>query len=225
MHTLKRTVLVTGASSGIGRAIARNLLMQQHLVIGLSRDCSKFKVSQENFHPVQVDLSDLTALPTVINGLIRQFPALDAVIFSAGTGRFGNLEEFSSRQIQSLMDINFTANAVMTRALLPFLKRKQSSDLIYMGSEAALKGSRQGAIYCASKFALRGFSQAVREECRNNGVRVCLINPGMVKTPFFDRLGFEPGDSPSHYLLPEDVAEPCLTSSIRGTGCALTKST
>ncbi|NOU44887.1 MAG: SDR family NAD(P)-dependent oxidoreductase, partial [Methyloglobulus sp.] len=63
------------------------------------------------------------------------------------------------------------------------------------------------SIYCASKFALRGFTQALREECSKDQIRVCLVNPGMVLSPFFDRLTFAPGDDDSNYLIPEDVAE------------------
>jgi 3-hydroxy acid dehydrogenase / malonic semialdehyde reductase len=207
MHSLIRTILVTGASSGIGRAIARNLLGQGHEVIAISRDCSQFKTQLANFHPVQFDLSQLQALPQKIRELEQQFPALDAVIFSAGIGRFGSLEEFSYQQIQDLTAINYTSPVFMTRALLPFLKRKTRSDLMYIGSEAALKGSRKGTVYCASKFALRGFTQALREECSKDGVRVCLINPGMVQTPFFQALSFAPGDDESNYLIPEDIAD------------------
>jgi NADP-dependent 3-hydroxy acid dehydrogenase YdfG len=207
MHDLTRTILVTGASSGIGRAIARNLLQQGHHVLGVSRDCSQFKYPMANFHPVQLDLGQLHELPQKIRELEQQFPALDAVVFSAGFGQFGSLEEFSYAQIQALLTINFTSPAFLTRALLPSLKRKARSDLIYIGSVAALKGSRKGTIYCASKFALRGFTQALREECGKDQVRVCLINPGMVLTPFFDRLTFAPGDDESNYLLPEDVAD------------------
>lgn len=207
MRDLKRTILVTGASSGIGRAIARNLLRQGHQVIGISRDCSQFKHSLANFHTVQLDLSQLQELPQKIRELEQRFPALDAVIFCAGAGQFGSLEEFSYAQIQTLMTINFTSQVFLTRAVLPSLKRKTRSDLIYIGSEAALKGSRKGTIYCASKFALRGFTQALREECSKDQVRVCLINPGMVLTPFFDPLSFAPGDDESNYLLPEDVAD------------------
>lgn len=207
MHGLKRTILVTGASSGIGRAIARNLLQQGHHVIGVSRDCTQFKYPMANFHPVQLDLGQLQELPQKIRGLEQQFPDLDTVVFSAGFGQFGSLEEFSYTQIQALMDLNFLSPMFLTRALLPFLKRKTRSDLIYIGSEAALKGSRKGTIYCASKFALRGFTQALREECSKDQVRVSLINPGMVKTPFFDCLPFAPGNDESNYLLPEDVAE------------------
>ncbi len=207
MKKVKRTILVTGASSGIGRAIARDLLLQGHTVIGISRNCKQFKTVMPNFHPWQCDLADLQILPQKITGLVQQFPALDAIIFSAGAGRFGSLEEFSYNQIQGLMAINFTSPAFITRALLPFLKAKPRSDLIYIGSEAALKGSQKGTVYCASKFALRGFTQALREECSKEKVRVCLINPGMVSTPFFDNLAFEPGDGEGNYLLPEDVAE------------------
>jgi len=206
MHTIKRTVLVTGASSGIGRAIAQNLLQQGHTVIGVSRDCQKFARQMANFSPVQLDLSQLDELPQKIRQLQQMFPEIDAVVFSAGMGRFGSVEEFSYPQIEALMTINFTSQVFLTKALLPALKRKAYSDLIFIGSEAALKGSRKGAVYCASKFAVRGFTQALREECGNSNVRVCLINPGMVKTAFFEKLTFEPGDHESNTILPEDVA-------------------
>jgi short-subunit dehydrogenase len=149
----------------------------------------------------------LQELPPQLKQLAKNFPDIDAVIFAAGIGQFGSLEEFSYSQIEALMTVNFTSQVFLTRALLPQLKRKNRADLIYIGSEAALKGSRKGAVYCASKFALRGFTQALREECSKSGMRVCLINPGMVKTPFFDTLNFAPGDDESNCLLPEDVAE------------------
>lgn len=207
MHFVKRTILITGASSGIGRAIARHLLDLGHYVIGVSRDGGKFTRQHERFSPVSMDLSKLTDLPAHLQTLEQQFPALDTIIFAAGTGRFGSLEEFSYRQIEDLMTVNFASPVFITKALLPGLKQKRRSDLIYIGSEAALKGSRKGSIYCASKFALRGFTQALREECGKSQVRVCLINPGMVKTEFFKHLNFEPGDDASNYLQPEDIAD------------------
>jgi 3-hydroxy acid dehydrogenase/malonic semialdehyde reductase len=207
MRDIRRTILVTGASSGIGRAVARRLLAEGHEVIGASRDKSKFGRTRERFHALELNLAELAALPAQIGGITRQFPGLDAVVFSAGNGRFGALEQFSYAQIEALMAVNFTGQAFLTRALLPHLKGKPRSDLIFIGSEAALKGSRQGAIYCASKFAVRGFTQALREECGKSGLRVALINPGMVRTEFFDNLTFEPGDHASNYILPDDVAE------------------
>jgi NADP-dependent 3-hydroxy acid dehydrogenase YdfG len=206
MPIIRRTVLVTGASSGIGRAIAEKLLEQGHIVIGVSRDCEKFTRQMDNFSAIQLDLSQLNELPVKIQQLQQTFPDIDAVVFCAGIGRFGSLEEFSYIQIEALMNLNFTSQVYLTKALLPALKSKAGSDLIYIGSEAALKGSRKGSIYCASKFALRGFTQALREECGKSNVKVCLINPGMVKTAFFESLTFEPGDHDSNSISPEDVA-------------------
>ena len=206
MHDLTRTVLVTGASSGIGRAVAKRLLRQGHHVIAMSRDIKQFTRQAEHFTPVQIDLSNLPQLPEQIRLLEKNFPQLDAIIFCAGIGRFASLEEFSYEQIQLLITLNFTSQAFLARGLVPGLKTKSQADLVFIGSEAALKGSRKGAVYCASKFALRGFCQALREECAKSNVRVSLINPGMVKTPFYNDLSFAPGDDASNFLLPEDVA-------------------
>jgi len=202
----RRTVLVTGASSGIGRAVANTLRQQGHRVIGVSRQTARDCPADENFIPLQMDLADLENLPARLDSVKNDFPELDGLICCAGQGRFGHLEEFSYRQINALLTINLTSQIFLTRALLPLLKQKPRGDIIFIGSEAALKGSRKGTVYCASKFALRGFSQALREECGKSLVRVCLINPGMVKTDFFQGLDFAPGDHPSNYLLPDDVA-------------------
>lgn len=206
MPTVKRTVLVTGASSGIGRAIAKLLIHQGHFVIGMSRDCRRFSVAHPRFAPVQLDLAALADIEPCCKGLQARFPQLDAVIFAAGYGQFGNLEQLSFSQIERLMTVNFTGQVFMTKALLPKLKQKSHGNLIYIGSEAALKGSRNGSIYCAGKFALRGFTQALRDECGKSGVRVSLVNPGMVDTAFFETLHFHPGRQPEQALRAEDVA-------------------
>jgi NADP-dependent 3-hydroxy acid dehydrogenase YdfG len=106
-----------------------------------------------------------------------------------------------------MIAVNLTSQMLLTRTLIPILKTKGKGDLIFLGSEAALKGSRKGTVYCASKFAIRGFTQALREECARNKVRVTLINPGMVKTAFFEPLDFEPGDADGQAIKPEDIAQ------------------
>ena len=206
MQPVIRTVLIAGASSGIGRASAVALLNQGHYVIGLSRDCQKFTFSHPHFSSFEIDLSDLTSLPDNIKQLAKQYPAIDGIIFSAGRGQFSSLEEFSFKQIQELINLNFISQSFLAKAFLPALKQKPLADLIFIGSEAALAGKRKGSIYCASKFALRGFSQALRDECAKSSVRVSLINPGMVKTDFFQSLNFEPGEHKSQHLTAADVA-------------------
>jgi short-subunit dehydrogenase len=202
-----RNILVTGASSGIGRAIARKLLDQGYWVYGVSRDRQKFITKHSRFIGLTLDLADLDALPENAQQWHTDYPEIDAIVFSAGYGQFGSLEQFSYQQIRALMDVNFTAQALLARSYIPWLRKKSRADLIFIGSEAALQGSRKGAIYCASKFAIRGFSQALRQECASSGVKVSLINPGMVKTEFFETLTFEPGASSDNYIEPGDVAE------------------
>lgn len=221
MHTVKRTVLVTGASSGIGRAIARLLLADGHRVIGTARDSGRFSRSDPNFVGMALDLAKLAEIPAFAKQIQNNFPELDAVVFAAGYGQFGGLEQFSFEQIENLMTVNFTAQAFLTRALLPKLKQKTHASLVYIGSEAALKGSRNGSIYCASKFALRGFTQALRDECGKSSVRVSLVNPGMVDTAFFDTLSFAPGKQPGQALLAGDVADAVAYILQAGPHCAI----
>ncbi len=204
---MKRTILISGASSGIGRAAARKMLQQGHRVIGISRDCSQFTAINSQFTAVKMDLSNPELLAKQIALVKPQLTDVDAVIFCAGYGQFGSLEEFSYKQIQDLLSVNLISQIFLAKAVIPGLKQKTFGDLIFIGSEAALRGSRKGSVYCAGKFALRGFAQALRDECARSKIRVCIINPGMVKTAFFDKLDFEPGPDRSNYLQPEDVAE------------------
>lgn len=202
----ERTVLVSGATSGIGAAISRRLLADGHSVIGIGRDFTKVDFPKSRFIPVVLDLAALAALPERLSELSRAHPSLDALVLNAGRGEFGGLEELSYDQIRTLIELNFTHHAFVVRTFLPSFKRRRQGDLIFIGSEAAQAGRRQGSIYCASKFALRGFAQALREECARSGVRVSSIHPGMVRSPFFAGLDFAPGDAPENALEPEEVA-------------------
>jgi short-subunit dehydrogenase len=212
---MQRQILVTGASRGIGQAISKALLQQQHQVIGVARTATPELSSHTNFHTETIDLADLTNLPEQLKTLQGRYPNIDGLVLNAGRGQFGSLEEFSYEQINSLINLNFTAQAYICRAFLPLMKRqgqnqKSPGDLIFIGSEAALWGGRRGAVYSASKAALRGFAQALREECARSGIRVCVINPGMVRSSFFDNLNFQPGPDERHAISPDTVAEAVL---------------
>ena len=210
MTAEKKTILLTGASSGIGRATALRLLEQGYRVIGLARDFSKFPCKDKNFYAIPVDLSALDALPSFLEQLLDEHGPIDGVICNAGRGRFASLEEFSYTQIRELLELNLISQIYLARALLPAMKQRKSGTLIFMGSETALQGAKRGAVYSAAKFGLRGLVQSLRHECSASGVRVSIINPGMVKTEFFDQLDFQPGDEPDNYIQPEDVADAIL---------------
>ena len=202
----KRKMLLTGASGGIGRSIATLLLSSDWRIVGVGRDPARPEFSQKEFSQATIDLSDLEHLPEQLRLLASEHEDIDSVVCAAGVGRFGSLEEFSYEQIRELIDINLTSQLYVVRAFLPLLKRRGRGDVVLIGSEAALAGGARGAVYSATKFALRGFCQSLRQESAAAGIRVTLINPGMVRTDFFDQLDFEPGEDLAHAIVPEDIA-------------------
>ena len=215
----ERRILVTGASSGIGRAIARGLLDAGAKVIGIGRDFSDWVEIPRGLTAERIDLADLDALPGRLKSLAAAHSDIDGLICNAGAGRFGALEQFSPAQIRALVDLNLTQHLLLARAFVPTLKRRGFGDLVFMGSEAALAGGRYGTVYSACKFALRGAAQSLRLECAAGGVRVSLVNPGMVDTGFFGGLDFRPGELAEQHIRPDDVAAVVLhlLSAPRGT--------
>ena len=206
--TPSRCVVVTGASSGIGHAICSELLSLGHEVIGIARNLEKELFNnKQNFFPYAVDLSNLDDLPKQLGLINQQHQSIDTIVCCAGRGQFGGLEEFSYDQIRSLVDLNFVSQAYISKAFLPAMKTLEHSNIIFIGSEAALSGNRKGAIYCATKFALRGFAQSLRDECSQRGVHVSIINPSSTKTPFFDNLNFSHDPESCHYIETKEIAD------------------
>ncbi len=185
------------------------LLTRGYRIIGLARDRSRIPIeiiNNNNFMFYSVDLSVLDALPSKLKSIQKKHNDINSVICCAGKGSFASIEEFSYAQIKNLIDLNFTSQAFVVRTFLPQLKQKKSGNIVFIGSESALKGGKKGAIYSASKFALRGFAQAIREECSSAHVGVTIINPGMVNTAFFDHLDFSPGPEAENYIQADDLA-------------------
>lgn len=201
-------VIVTGASSGIGLAMVKALLADGYSVLGIAKEFSSNKIDDPRYKTVEVDIADHKSLTSKISQLIEEIDLpIKALVNNAGLGKMGNLEQLSLDDMQLVMDTNFMSHVIVTKTILPVLKKQQHADIVFTGSEAALHGARQGSIYCASKFAIRGFAQALREECAKSGVRVSLINPGAVRTPFFEDLHFEPGELSENAIEPEDIAD------------------
>jgi short-subunit dehydrogenase len=206
MQAESKIALITGASSGIGQATSRLLMAQGYRVIGISRRGQVAEFQNDNFSAVALDLARLDQLESRIAELVETC-AIDCFIHAAGEGHFGSIEQFSVAQIETSMRVNLTSAMVICRGLVPALRRRGKGRIIFIGSESALHAGRKGALYCAAKYGLRGFSQSLREDCSNDGIQVSLVNPGMVRSPFFDELSFEPGAAPENAIAVDDVAE------------------
>ena len=199
-------VLVSGASSGIGLAIAERLLKQGYRVTGISRRQRVETLADAGFSAHAVDLADLDALEATLAELLREHE-FDCFVHAAGRGDFGSIEQFSVAQIEHSMRVNLLSGMVICRALVPQMRRRRRGRIVFIGSESALQAGRKGALYSAAKFGLRGFSQALREDLASDGIGVSLINPGMVRSPFFDGLSFRPGPRPENAIEVDEVAE------------------
>lgn len=204
-----KKAIVTGASAGIGKAICQGLLERGCEVVGIARDPGRAGFAAEHFQAVAIDLAAIDALEARLKILPKELPPPDILVLSAGRGLVGGLGELSYRQIREVLDLNLTSQILVARAFWPALQKK-GGDLLLLGSECALAGRREGAIYSATKFALRGFAQSLRDEGARAGVRVILLNPGPVRTPFFENLDIEPGESQDNALEAQDVAAAAL---------------
>ncbi|MHB1949265.1 MAG: SDR family NAD(P)-dependent oxidoreductase [Gammaproteobacteria bacterium] len=201
-----KKIIIAGSSSGIGKAITEKMLLENHQVIGLARHHHKFVPLNENYHTYTIDFSKIDILENQFKQIQADHSVIDAIICSVGYGEFKELEQFSVERMQAMLNVNFLSQAILIKTFLASLKTKKSGQVILIGSESALDGQKKGSMYCASKFALRGFSQSLRKECSSANVTVTLINPGFVDTPFFDELNFRPAQGESHAILPEQIA-------------------
>ncbi len=202
-----RQILVTGSSSGIGLSICTELLKKGAKVLGISRHESKSLKRYKNYVGYSLDLSDTINIVKKFKKILCDHPNIDGLVSNAGYGAFGKLEQFSSEQVINFVNVNLIAHMLISSELIRHFKTNKRGDIIFMGSEAALSGSKSGSLYCATKFGLRGFSQALKAEGANKNVRICLINPGAVRTPFFDELSFQPADSSENAIEPRTVAD------------------
>ena len=196
--------LVTGASRGIGRAIAEALSPSHHVLVG-GRDAAlvaEVVAGLESAEPLAVDLTDEAALAESVAGIER----LDLLVHSAGVVAYGPLAASTGAEWNEVLAVNVVAPATLTRLLLPAL-RAAGGLVVFVNSGAGLRASPGWSVYAASKFALTALADALRAE-EHGGVRVTSLHPGRVATDMQSRLNELEGRAydPANYLDPAEVA-------------------
>jgi NAD(P)-dependent dehydrogenase (short-subunit alcohol dehydrogenase family) len=213
-----KVAIVTGASRGIGRAIALQLAEKGAKVVLAARNrrdldavAKKARWSGAEVLVVPCDVGAERQVQALVKKTLARFGRIDLLINNAGIGIKKPVAEFATRDWDQIMDTNLKGVFLLTREVLPVMKRQKGGQIINVGSLAGKNPVVNHAPYCASKFGLIGFSESVGLEVRNLGIKVSLLLPGSVDTHFGSR---KPSGTKAkraeNALTPDEVAEACL---------------
>lgn len=232
-HEINRKALVTGASSGIGKAICKKLLEEGYEVYGIGRDFSKLdeevlmdddvnakQLWSEHFHRMVCDVCDIAKLTEVVKN-VNEKHDISLLVNNAGVGYYGLHEELNPQKISQMVRTNLEAPMVITNLLLRDLKNN-SGTIVNVSSVTAEKTNPHGCAYGATKAGLTSFSHSLFDEARKYGVRVINIEPDMTETNLYRNADFEADDNEAARLLPEEVAEVVWFTINQRDGIAVT---
>lgn len=185
-------ILITGASSGIGEATARLFGAKGYRVVLAARRLDRLEGLKIEIEaaggqalPVETDVSSSASIQAMVDKTLATFGQIDILFNNAGFGRTKWLEELDpEKDIAAQIQVNLTGVIQATRAVLPHMMARKSGHIINMGSQAAFVGTPTYTVYAASKFGLRGFSEALRREVGVWGIKVSVLYPGNVSTEF-----------------------------------------
>ena len=215
---MSKTAVVTGASSGIGFEITRQLLEENYTLYGLGRSVSPASFNHPGWNPVECDLLDPDQIQSCCGDLLRQTDKqIDALILCAGKAWFAPHETHQPEQISEMIDLNLKAPLLLTNSLLRAI-RDRKGHIFAVGSISGKIPSPHGGVYGASKAGLHHFLKLLFDETRKSGVKVTEIVPDLTRTPFYDHLNFEPESTPEAHLDPKEVAGTVLYTLQYGQG-------
>jgi NADP-dependent 3-hydroxy acid dehydrogenase YdfG len=201
-----KVALITGASRGIGRAVA-HALNEQGVSLGLlSR--SGDDLGLEGVLAQVCDVRERDQVESAVAATVERFGRLDILVANAGVGAYGPLLELAPEHLEEMIDVNVRGTIYAVRATLPHLLASGEADIVTIGSEAGRRGVPFEAVYCASKFAQVGFTRSLDHELRERGVRCTNVCPGGVATDFAMGRGRTPEMPELQGMMrAEDVAE------------------
>lgn len=183
MRTAQPVALVTGASSGIGKAAALALVEAGFDVVGTSRSTSR-ATQRDGVTLLDLDVASDESVAALVQRVIDRFGRLDVLVNNAGIGSAGAAEERSVAQDKSVFDINVFGLIRMTKAVLPHMRAQGEGRIINISSVLGFAPAPYMAVYAASKHAVEGYSESLDHEVREHGVRVLLVQPAYTKTGF-----------------------------------------
>lgn len=206
---MSKVYLITGTSSGFGRALAEAVLSRGDNVVLAARKLADLEelVAQykDNAIAVKLDVTNESDRQQAVRSAIDKFGQVDVLANIAGQGSLGALEEFSSEQIRQQFEVNFFGVLEMTRAVLPVMRQQKSGHILNLTSIGGLASIGGFALYCATKFAVEGFTEALRDEVKPLGIKVTIVEPGAFRTEFAGASNLRPKSAIEDY---KPVIEP-----------------
>lgn len=187
----QRIWLITGISSGLGKALAQAVIATGDFVIGTFRQEAQAEAFNNQYqgkaHALILDLSDPDAIRNVAQIVATGFGTLDVLVNNAGYGLAGAIEETSETELRSLFEANFFGPFLLTQALLPLFRKQRSGHILKISSHGGFRAFPGFGAYNASKFALEGFSEALAQEVKSLGIHLTIVEPGPFRTNFAGR--------------------------------------
>lgn len=190
MKNKNKTWFITGTSQGIGLVLVKQLLASGFNVVATARNKETLKtavgISSDQFLPLQVNLVDEESVKEAVSSAIEHFGSVDYVVNNAGYGLIGGIEESSDAEVRANFDVNVFGLLNVTRAILPHMRAAKWGHIINLSSVFGLIAGAGWGIYCGTKFAVEGISEALAQEVKPFGINVTLIEPGYVRTNFLN---------------------------------------
>lgn len=211
---VKKTVLVTGCSSGIGFATCLVLSRNDFMTYGTVRNLSKAKRIQEIINReklplkiIQLDVNDNQSIKQAVKKILTDSGGIDILINNAGYGMFGPIEEITMEEVKKQFETNFFGTIRLIKSIVPIMRKQGNGIIVNISSMVGRFGVPLNSAYVSSKFAVEGLSESISFELAEFGIRVIVIEPGVVKSDFFQNVkfrGMNP-DSPYHDLMERRV--------------------
>ncbi len=194
MNIKDSVVVVTGCTSGLGRVTASQLVDKGAHVFGLARRAERLRemtTQSKAFTGIECDVTDETSVERAFKEVVDQAGRIDALINNAGLGRFGNIENMSAADWDVQHETNLRGVFLCARAVIPVMKEQNRKEnfgghIVNIASVAGLIGNPAIGAYNATKFGVRGLSEALMKELRDDGIKVTCVYPGSIETEFFE---------------------------------------
>lgn len=195
---MNKVWFITGASRGIGFELAKAALASGDRVVATARKSAALAASlggdEGNLLALPLDVSDKAAIGEAVQAAIGRFGRIDVLVNNAGYGQLGLFEECDEARVRRQFEVNVFGLFDVTRAVLPQMRRQRSGVIFNLSSTAGVRGLAGGSLYCASKFAVEGFSESLALEVAQFGIRVVIVRPGPFRTDFLDPSSVDYGD-------------------------------